>query len=205
MEGFIMSISRRQFLIGSSTAVAGLFLPSFAARVLSHVANTGEPLLEVSKASDTLFHAIYIEDHYQIFDTTAGSASLISPPPTTWREFFEFDGRIVSEEYLQENWHISLTDLDEQADRYAVEQQWEYSKCPQAQAFAKIQKFEDQIGSCVYDENDELGQVIFTEFPHPGSDERWVEVDTPEALSCLQHRLNSLHAGVRIEVLPDWP
>jgi hypothetical protein len=51
----------------------------------------------------------------------------------------------------------------------------------------------------------ELGHVIFTEFPHPGSDERWVEVDTPEALSCLQHRLNSLHAGIRIEVLPDWP
>jgi len=47
--------------------------------------------------------------------------------------------------------------------------------------------------------------VIFTEFPRPGSDERWIEVDTPEALSCLQHRLNLLHAGVRIEVLPDWP
>ena len=41
-----MSISRRQFIAGAGVATAGLIVPSFAARVLAHVATYGEPLLE---------------------------------------------------------------------------------------------------------------------------------------------------------------
>ena len=42
-----MSISRRQFIIGSAAVSAGIILPNFADRILSHVDRTGDPLLEL--------------------------------------------------------------------------------------------------------------------------------------------------------------
>jgi len=38
-----MSITRREFLIGSAGAAAGLILPAYYDRVLTHLAQFGEP------------------------------------------------------------------------------------------------------------------------------------------------------------------
>ena len=38
---------------------------------------------------------------------------------------------------------------------------------------------------------------------YPGSWDQWVDVSGDAGLSCLQHRLNELRTGIRIEIAPD--
>jgi len=109
----------------------------------------------------------------------------------------------VNEDYLQEEWDISLADLDNEVSPFAAEQQWEHSRSPTAQAFTTLQKYEDQLGPELFDDEDEFGSIDFNRFSHPGSDDRWVEVSCPAGLSCLQYRLNALNAGIKIEVSPE--
>jgi hypothetical protein len=200
-----MSFSRRQFIIGSSAVAAGLILPSFAARVLSHVEKTGEPLLEGAKSTDQLFHALLRTENYVLIDTSAGD-TLLTPPPTTWREYFEFYRDIPSDAELEETYDLSLDDLDQEADGFAVEDQWEASRSPTAQAFLKLRPFEKHIGPSAddyHEDNEEYGYVEFCEFTNPCSSNCFVEVTSLAALSCLQHRLSDLNAGIRIEVADD--
>ncbi len=208
-----MSFSRRQFIIGSSAAAVGLILPSFASRVISHVAETGEPLLEGAKPTDQLFHALLRDENYVLIDTSAGD-TLLTPPPTTWREYFGFFGPIPDEVKLKKEWGFTLDDLEKEADGFAVEEHWQYSRSPTAQAFIKLKPYEDQIGPAndggneeyedYEDEDDgEYGYVDFCEFTNPCSSDRFVEVTSREALSCLQQRLIDLNAGIRIEVATD--
>jgi hypothetical protein len=42
--------------------------------------------------------------------------------------------------------------------------------------------------------------LIYNEGGHPGSDELWAEASSEVGLSALQHRLNNLNTGIRIEV-----
>jgi len=56
-----MFISRRHFIAGASAATAGLIVPSFAERVLAHVATFGEPLLELSPQTNCLWHALPVD------------------------------------------------------------------------------------------------------------------------------------------------
>jgi hypothetical protein len=200
-----VSFSRRQFIIGSSSVAAGLILPSFATRVLSHVEKTGEPLLEGTKSTDHLFHALFRGEGYVLIDTSAGN-TLLTPPPTTWRELFEFDGGIPSEVELEANWDLSLDELDDEADEFAVESQWEASRSPTAQALVRLKPLEEHIGPCAdnyHEDNEEFGFVEFCEFTNPCSSDRFVEVTSLAALSCLQQRLKDLGARIKIEVADD--
>jgi len=74
-----VSFSRRQFIIESSSVAAGLILPSFATKVLSHVEKTGEPLLGGTKSTDHLFHALFRGQGYVLIDTSAGNTLLTTP------------------------------------------------------------------------------------------------------------------------------
>ncbi len=109
----------------------------------------------------------------------------------------------MDSELLEENWGITMDDLDKEADGFAVESQWEYFMSPTAQAFIKLKKLEDQIGQLAEERDEEYGNVEFNEFSHPGSDARWVDVTSATALSLLQNRLNEVGVGIRIEIAPD--
>jgi len=86
-----MSFSRRQFIIGGSATAAGFILPSFAGKVLKHVERTGTPLLEDAISGKTLLHAHFWHENYTLSLASAGYPEML-PPPTTYREFFEFAG-----------------------------------------------------------------------------------------------------------------
>jgi hypothetical protein len=201
-----MSISRRQFIVGSATVGAGIILPSFADRVLSHVDRIGDPLLEGGNATDLLFHAHPIEEcyvteepGYMLIDTSTTFS--LDPPPTTWRQFFEFEGVTIEEG--MKDWEVDLRDLDREADDRSVWSQWSAIRSPVSRAFRKIETYKELLGPELVGESSEFGHLAFIEGQHPGSNDRWTEVSGAVGLSCLQHRLKALDAGIRIEVAPD--
>ena len=196
--------SRRQFIIGSSASAAGLVLPSFAAKAVMHFEATGIPLFEDATGKEKIIHAYLWGENYTLSLASAGYPELL-PPPTTYREFFEFSDIEVTEDYLRDEWFITLDDLDKPADEFSVETQWEHSRSPTAQAFTTLQQYKDHLGPELLDDEEEgeLGSISFNEFSHPGSDARWVEVSSPVGLSCLQHRLKALGTDIKIEVASD--
>ena len=78
--------------------------------------------------------------------------------------------------------------------------EWEYilQECTMAAAFRYLELLPLKDGGS--SEGERLGQVSFIEGPHPGSNSTYVEVDGLEGIASLQHRLNQLGEGVRIEV-----
>ena len=87
-----MSISRRQFIAGASAVTAGLIVPSFAERVLAHVATFDEPLLEPVPETQCVWHAPPRDDgdcRFVLLDT---SVPWSVNPDMTWRQFFEIRG-----------------------------------------------------------------------------------------------------------------
>ena len=197
-----MSISRRKFLIGSSATIAGVILPSFADKALSQVADTGIPLLEVPTTESQLFYALYMDEYYLITDAAAGPDFDI-PPPTSWTEYFGFNGNEITDRLLEE-YDLTTPDLDGEADAYMVEEQWEYLRSPYAQAYVKLRNLEDQLGPEITGDDDgELRHVTFNDFTNPSSSARVAEVPCAVGLSCLQHRLNAINAGIRIELAPE--
>jgi hypothetical protein len=69
--------------------------------------------------------------------------------------------------------------------------------------FNKLNQYETSLGPELVGDGDKLGYLGFIQSPRPGSSESWVEVSGPVGLSCLQHRLSVLEAGIRIEVAPE--
>lgn len=59
------------------------------------------------------------------------------------------------------------------------------------------------LGKSGYERLKVQAYSIFSEGAHPGSDEIWVDVSSPVGLGCLQHRLNGLDAGIRIEMYSE--
>ena len=67
-------------------------------------------------------------------------------------------------------------------------------------AHNRLKQYEDQLGPNAIGEDNDLGYLIYNEGGHPGSDELWAEASSEIGLSALQHRLNNLNTGIRIEV-----
>ncbi len=195
-----MSISRRRFIRGTAATVAGFILPSFVDRVFRHVDLTGEPLLGGGRATDLIFHAQPTDEgEFVLIDTSTEFA--LYPPPTTWRQYFTFAGMSTAE--MIEEGGIDVQDLDRQANPGLVGLQWEVAKSPGAMAFNKLSKYETSLGPELVGDGDKLGYLEFIQGPSPCSSDSWVEVSGPVGLSCLQHRLSVLEAGIRIEVAPE--
>ncbi len=62
---------------------------------------------------------------------------------------------------------------------------------------------EPQLGLQLTTPNSELGYIVFESGQYPGSWDQWVDVSCDEGLSCLQHRLNEIRTGIRIEIAPE--
>ena len=195
-----MSISRRQFIAGAGAATARLIVPSFAERVLAHVATFGEPLLEFSPETDTVWHALPVDDgdcRFVLIDTSVP----FSVPDMTWRQFLETKGDPV--ETWFEEWNLTPDQLDDVADPVYTEIWWETTGGPLARVFNRLGELEPQLGPQLTARDSELGYVAFEDAPCPGTWGRWVDVSCDAGLSCLQHRLNELRTGFRIEIAPD--
>ena len=142
-----------------------------------------------------------MDEYYLITDTAAGP-DFDMPPPTSWSEYFGFNGTEITDSLLEE-YDLMAPDLDDEADAYMVEEQWEYLRSPYAQAYVKLRKLEDQLGPEITGDDDgELRHITFNDFTNPSSSARVAEVPCAVGLSCLQHRLNAINAGIRIEIAP---
>ncbi len=198
-----MFISRRHFIAGASAATAGLIVPSFAERVLAHVATFGKPLLEFSPKTDCLWHALPVdlEDSrgYLLLDTSIPFS--LNAPDMTWRQFLEISGGPV--ETWFEEWDLTPDQLDDLADPVYTQIWWESAGGPLARVFDRLEDLEPQLGPQLIARGSELGYVAFEDAPCPGTWGRWVDVSCDAGLSCLQHRLNELRTGFRIEIAPD--
>ena len=192
-----MSLSRRQFIRG---AAATLIIPSFADQVLRHFEVTGEPLLEAGLECETLLHALAVDwGGFILIDPTETFS--LDPPSLSWRELFKVTGYTIEDGL--EGWDLEPRQLDEEADFWTVEWWWTVSGSPIARACDRLEEYEALLGPEYRDDDSPLGYVSFTEGQHPGSNSRWVEVSDDVGLSCLQHRLTRLKAGIRIEVAPQ--
>ena len=67
----------------------------------------------------------------------------------------------------------------------------------------RLEALEPQLGPQLTARDSELGYVAFESGQYPGSWDQWVDVSCDAGLSCLQHRLNELRTGYRIEIAPE--
>ncbi len=201
-----MSISRRQFIAGASAATAGLIVPSFAERVLAHVATFGEPLLEPSPKTDCVWHALPVDlmdsCGHLLIDTSIPFS--LEVPDMTWRRFLTISrSPIESWSDELEEWNLTPDQLDDLADRFYTQNWWDSAGGPCARAFGRLTNLAPRLGSPLTTRGSELGYVAFESGPYPGSWNQWVDVSCDAGLSCLQHRLNKLRTGIRIEIAPE--
>jgi len=141
-----MSISRRHFIAGAGAATVGLIVPSFAARVLAHVATFGKPLLEFSRETDCLWYALPVdlEDSrgYLLIDTSIPLTRNV--PDMTWRQFLEIRGDPV--ETWFEEWNLKPDQLDDPANCTYTQIWWNSTACPSARVFNRLGDLEPQLG-----------------------------------------------------------
>ena len=185
-----MSISRRQFILGTA---AGLILPSFYDKVLAYWENHGEALIEAPHDSRIEMFAV---------DRGCGSLELNigdpweEPPDMTIREF-------AIRYYGDERSFMELTDEDPDIDLdvkmhwWDVVDTWAYIDSPNAKAYRLLHGLDlgpDLIGK------DAVGEIRFIDGACPGND--YLGCHAPSALdvSLLQRRLNELRTGIRISV-----
>ena len=197
-----MDISRRQFIAGAS---ASLIVPSFAERVLAYVETFGEPLLEHSPVTNCIWHALPSEDRseYILIDTSIPFTR--EPPDMTWRRFLTISrGPIESWlEELETDWNLTPDQLDDPADRAYTQIWWAAAGGPCARTYQRLTDLAPRLGSSLITRGSELGYVALVSGPSPGSWDQFVDVSGGAGLSCLQHRLNKLRTGIRIEIAPQ--
>ena len=187
-----MSITRRQFLISSASAGAGLILPGYYEKVFSFFENHGEPLLEApTLIAEDLYADLQVSD-YQL--NVGRPATQI--PEMTCREAIKryYDSPRVWDD-LEGDFGISVSDLDEPAHEDLYSDAWCRVDSPNANAFHLLQNLD--IGADLQ-HGDEVGGLIFYDGPMPGSDYLGVHAECAVSLSLLQHQLNELNTGIRV-------
>jgi len=187
-----MSISRRQFILGTAS---GLILPSYYDKVFTYFENHGEPLIEIPRqvALDLYTVDLGSDD----FEFNLGSP-LLEPPPMTVREFA--NRYLGGEEGYREAWcreEDAEVDFDAYMDPEYVLDAWAPSDSPTAQAYRLLKDLD--LGPDL-DSEDAVGQILFIDGPHPGSDYLGAQADDPVTISLLQKRLNELGTGIRVSM-----
>ena len=188
-----MSISRRQFILGTA---AGLILPAYYDKVFTFFENHGEPLIEIPKA--------FVKDLYAIdwgggiIEFHLGEVAAESPGPMTLREYAEqyFGGEQgYLDAYCEEREEV---DFDEIAYESMVETTWEQRGSPMAKAYRLLENFD--LGSD-FESDDAVGQLNFVDCPNMWSSYRGVQTEDPVSVSLLQKRLNDLNTGIRVSMV----
>ena len=192
-----MSITRRQFLLGTS---AGLILPSYFDRAVTYFENHGEPLLEAQRNPRRTLYAINHDG--EGFQLCLDSLD-INPPGMTLREFAEWQAGSL-EEYLYE-WvcedpeqvRIDDVDWDKEADPLSVLDAWPRTDLPPGAAHVYLQGLDLGTGLTG---PDAVGGLKFYDGPFPGSDYLAVHATDEVSLSLLQKRLNDLGEKAMIKL-----
>ncbi len=190
-----MSITRRQFLLGTSVTAAGVILPTFFDKAFAYFENHGEPLLIAPRDSEIeLFAVSHCGDDLEL---NLGDP-YTEPPQLSIREFAD---RYMNAEYYVEYWtfgEFDDVDWDAEADQDSVDAFWFRHDSPNARAFYLLEDYDlgaDLVGDMA------IGEIQFIDCPHPGSDYIGVDATDYLSLSLLQQRLNALKTGIRIKLV----
>tara|TARA_B110000503_G_scaffold35622_1_gene58213 strand:- start:12544 stop:13107 length:564 start_codon:yes stop_codon:yes gene_type:complete len=187
-----MSISRRQFLLSTAGAVGGFILPSFYHRALEFLDQFGEPLLEAPKL---------IVDELIICSEREGELNLgdpwEQPPEMSWRELLT---RYKPEtlDNVEDDWEITESQLDDQADWDWVIYFWCRSDSPNARAYRLLDSLD--LGPVLTGQK-AVGGLVFTDGPCPGNDYLGVAVEDEISASLLQKRLSDLNTGIKVKYI----
>ena len=191
-----MSITRRNFILGTA---AGLILPSYYDKVFTFFENHGEPLIEVPKQANLDLYALDLG--LGDYEFNLGKPPL-EPPTMTIREFaHRYYG---SEDEYRDAWcweEDEEVDFDAYMDPEYVLDFWARSDSPHAQAYRLLEGLD--LGPDL-EGDDAVGQILFIDGPHPGSDYMGAQTDDPVTISLLQKRLNELGTGIHVSLLERW-
>jgi hypothetical protein len=189
-----MSISRRQFLLGTT---AGLILPSFYERAYSFFENHGEPLLIAPNHAEGILCVTHSCDTLQLHlgDPEEG------PPEMSIREFCLRHGHGDPATWYRDDWLCiddpDPVDMNDPMDEWAIFDWWLRTDSSSARAYHFLENLD--LGSHLTGP-DAVGSLEFIDGPCPGNDYLGVEAFDELSVSLLQHRLNELGTGLRIEM-----
>lgn len=185
-----MSISRRQFIVGTAT---GLILPSYYDKVLAYFENTGEALIEAPKKAETeLTASSELGDGFS-YELNLGNP-YEEPPEMTLREYARryFGG----EEQYVGLWPDDI-DFDRKMDFWETIDLWARTDSPNARAYRLLKSLDlgpELAGA------DAIGEIRFIDGDRPGSDYLAAHAPTQLDISLLQKRLNQLATGIYITI-----
>ena len=192
-----MSVTRRQFLLGTA---AGLILPSFFERAHSFLENHGEPLLIAPKQPEEVLYA-WADCAQEGYQLNLGSPEKGPPDSMTIREFCHAYGQGDPEKWWREEWLCTdeqvAVDLDEDMDRFAVEEWWFARDSPTARAYNYLETID--LGPKLSAAR-EVGGLNFYIGGAPGMGYQAVDAIDEVSLSLLQHRLNELATGIEVRM-----
>ena len=184
-----MSISRRQFIIGTA---AGLILPSYFDKVFAYFENTGEALLEIPKNAEIEMIASYERGACDAYEFNLGDPYQ-EPPEMTVREYaIRYFGS--EEEWLECNGYED-DDFDRVMDFWDVVDTWAYNDSPNARAYRLL---EDLGLGPQLTGAEAVGEINFIDGPCPGNDYLGAHAPTQLDIALLQKRLNDLGTGIRL-------
>jgi hypothetical protein len=211
-------MNRRHFLSLSGLVSGGCLIPaSLARRIRETCIGNQQPLI---LAPEEALTQLYAQDNYGSFLLHLGDPNE-EPEYPTLREFIEdkgFDPKKdkslrkylvewrgyepgFSEEEEGAIWSLKQ-ELDEAIDGSErnnwLEWDFELRDSPMAQAFHYLQDLPLDGGG--EGGGFQLGDLGFVEGDRPGSNLTYVEAADLATLACLQHRLNELNQGIKIEI-----
>lgn len=187
-----MDTSRREFLLGSAGAVAGLILPSYYDKVFTYFENTGEPLIEAPR-----------DPKIQLYAVDRGGYGLELNWGDPWTDLPEMTIRELAERYwggveeYLEACDGEEVDLDALADSYMVIDCWGPKDSSHARAYRLLENID--LGPTLSGA-EAVGGLEFIIGGTPASYYRGVEAVDEVSLSLLQKRLNDLNSGIGISM-----
>ncbi len=191
-----MPITRRHFLLGTAS---GLVLPAFYEKVFRYCESYDEPLLIAPKQPEEILYACknFAAEGYQL--------NLGNPEEQllqmTIRDFCITYGEGDPERWWREEWidgeDDEPIDMDEKIDLCPVIDWWALHHSANAKAYYYLECLD--LGPQLENAR-AVGNLNFTVGACPGNDYIGVEAADHITLSLLQHRLNELGAGIKVEL-----
>ena len=191
-----MPITRRHFLLGTAS---GLIFPAFYEKAFGYCENHNEPLLIAPKQPEEILYACknFAAEGYQL-NLGNSEEQLLK---MTIRDFCITYGEGDPERWWGEEWidveDDEPIDMDAKMDLCPVIDWWALRHSANAKAHHYLECLD--LGSQLKNAR-AVGNLDFTFGASPGNDYIGVEARDDVTLSLLQHRLNELGAGIKVEL-----